>query len=849
MCSEGQCITGRCPGSTTDCNGGCIDLTTDWWNCGSCSHVCATGEDCRDGTCLVLCPEGLSDCSGTCLDLTSAPLNCGVCDHVCARNQVCQEGVCAEGCAAGYQDCSGACVSLATNRLHCGTCGNGYTEQQVCVDGGCVILCEAGLTDCGGSCAYLMEDESNCGEGSHVCGAGARCIDGECIVRVAGAALNPTTLNLGVGESEQLVATVMPVNATDQSVIWTSSAPAVANVDDDGLVTALGAGNTVIRVTTVDGGFTATCQVTVTVRVDSVSVTPTTLSLLPGETASLTATIAPSNATNKNVTWSSSDLNVATVTNTGMVSANNPGTTTITVTTVDGNKQAYCEVTVGSTAVTGLTITPPAIIIIKGQSIQLQVTLEPKDATDKRVLWSSSDGNVVGANQDGVITGLAGGQATVTTTTLSGGKTDTCAVTVRVPVTGVTVEPESLVIPPGGTGQLTATITPEDATNKQVTWQSADESIATVDNNGIVSGNQAGFVQIIVTTSEGNYAASSSIQVTSCIDHDGDSYGEGEDCLGPDCDDNNPYAWTGATEVCDGIDNNCNGLIDAGDPAYEEQYCTLQVGVCNGSTKECPMTLRTDSCYSENDALGILKSCEVPCNAERYAAHNGHYVNPETLAHCDGKDNDCDSEIDELCVCSEGETEDCGADIGECELGYRKCVRGDWSDECFDSVNQGTEICDGKDNDCDGEVDEEAVCGPCNWNEVMVDRPSDNAKFCIDRYEASRRDATAESEGVSTNMLIETRPGVKPWSNVTFQTAQQICTNRGMELCSAEVWIAACRTGQAQTICTPTAGTIRKVSVMGAAVTEGPSLPGRWPGVLPAGLPEVAMMTPAISLT
>ncbi len=280
-----------------------------------------------------------------------------------------------------------------------------------------------------------------------------------------------------------------------------------------------------------------------------------------------------------------------------------------------------------------------------------------------------------------------------------------------------------------------------------------------------------------------------------CVDNDGDQYGEGEDCLGPDCDDDNPYAWTGAIEVCDGIDNNCNGLIDADDTAYEEQYCPLQVGVCNGSTKECPVTLRNNPCYSEDDALGVLKSCEVPCNAERYANHSEHYVTPETAAHCDGKDNDCDGAIDELCVCNEDDTEECGTDVGECELGYRECIGGAWSEECIDSVNPGVEICDGKDNDCDGEVDEETVCGPCDWNEVMVDRPSDNAKFCIDRYEASRRDATAESEGVSTNMLVKPKPSVKPWSNVTFQTAQQICTNKGMELCSAEVWTAACRTG------------------------------------------------------
>ena len=169
------------------------------------------------------------------------------------------------------------------------------------------------------------------------------------VVPVTGVQLGSSSLSLEVGGSANLMATVLPSNATDKSVSWSSSNSGVATVDNNGKVTAVAAGSAVITVTTTDGGKTATCTVTVTnpaVPVQSVSLNKTELSLNVGESVTLTATVLPENADNKAVTWSSSDAAVATVDSNGKVSAVAAGSAVITVKTTDGEKTATCTVTV-----------------------------------------------------------------------------------------------------------------------------------------------------------------------------------------------------------------------------------------------------------------------------------------------------------------------------------------------------------------------------------------------------------------------------------------------------------------------------------------------------------------------
>ena len=169
---------------------------------------------------------------------------------------------------------------------------------------------------------------------------------GDVTYKVTGVSLNKDSLTLDVGSSETLNAAVAPNNATNLKVTWTSNEERVATVDESGKVEAVAPGTANITVTTQDGSHTATCAVTVTQPVTGVTLDPTSLSLFTGDTATLTATVEPENATNKNVTWSSDKPEVATVEN-GKVTAKAAGTATITATAEDdSNISATCTVTV-----------------------------------------------------------------------------------------------------------------------------------------------------------------------------------------------------------------------------------------------------------------------------------------------------------------------------------------------------------------------------------------------------------------------------------------------------------------------------------------------------------------------
>ncbi|MDR1974477.1 MAG: Ig-like domain-containing protein [Bacteroidales bacterium] len=161
-----------------------------------------------------------------------------------------------------------------------------------------------------------------------------------------GVLLNKIATTLVIGETEQLIATVLPTNATNKAVTWNSTDISVATVSNAGLVTSVSVGIATITVTTEDGNYTATCLITVVRAVEGVQLNKTSDTLVIGETELLTATVLPTNATNKAVAWNSTDTNVATVSDLGLVTGVSVGIATITVTTDDGNYTATCLITV-----------------------------------------------------------------------------------------------------------------------------------------------------------------------------------------------------------------------------------------------------------------------------------------------------------------------------------------------------------------------------------------------------------------------------------------------------------------------------------------------------------------------
>ena len=327
-------------------------------------------------------------------------------------------------------------------------------------------------------------------------------------VSVTGITLSNSELTIDEGESRVLTANVIPANATDKEVSWSSSDPAVATVEA-GRVQGVKSGTAVITATTHQGGFTASCTVTVITHAQSVSLDKTTLTLERGSSETLTATIHPANTSNSAVRWSSSNPEVATVSE-GVVTGKSAGSATISVTTEDGAKTATCNVSV-IVSITGLTLEPETLSMKAGENQTLKLTITPSDATEKEITWSSSDPSVATV-RDGVVSALGSGTATITAKSVKG-VTATCVVSVVVPVSGITVSPQSMTLDRNKSAKLTATISPQNATEKGVTWSSSDPSVATVSSDGEVTAKAIGSAQIIATTVDGGKTAICEVSV------------------------------------------------------------------------------------------------------------------------------------------------------------------------------------------------------------------------------------------------------------------------------------------------------------------------------------------------
>jgi uncharacterized protein YjdB len=260
-----------------------------------------------------------------------------------------------------------------------------------------------------------------------------------------GVTLNKTFLSLLRGQSEQLIATVLPANATNKNVIWSSDSPYVLNVDQNGVVTTHGAGSAVITVTTVDSGFTASCYVLVGVPVTSITVSPSAVSVDYGQSYWLTATVEPFNAGEANVTWSSSNPSAVTVNQAGIVRAVGGGSAVISATALDGSGvSGTAIVNVTNIPVTGVTLRGAATITSIGGTLQLTPTVLPVYASNKNVTWSSSLPGVASVDANGLVTALSVGNTVITVRTVDGGFTATCTVYVYVTLP---LDPSSDVIP------------------------------------------------------------------------------------------------------------------------------------------------------------------------------------------------------------------------------------------------------------------------------------------------------------------------------------------------------------------------------------------------------------------
>lgn len=242
-------------------------------------------------------------------------------------------------------------------------------------------------------------------------------------VSVTNVSLSRSSVEMKEGSTFQLTASVYPNNATNRRVNWSSSNNSVATVDGYGLIQAKQAGTTTITCRAADGsGKYATCYVKVEsdkVSVNAISLNKTSASLEVGETLQLIANVTPNSATNKSVEWSSNSNSVATVSSSGLISARSAGTAIITCKAKDGSgKTATCYVTVKEKVVpTAIVLSQTKAVIVEGETLQLNATVQPANASDKSMSWMSDNTNVATVGANGLVVAKSAGTANIIVTT------------------------------------------------------------------------------------------------------------------------------------------------------------------------------------------------------------------------------------------------------------------------------------------------------------------------------------------------------------------------------------------------------------------------------------------------
>lgn len=250
------------------------------------------------------------------------------------------------------------------------------------------------------------------------------------------------------------------------------------------------------------------------VKVSRITLSASTgLALTKGQTQKLTATVAPANATNKAVTWKTSDKNVATVSENGLVTAVGGGDATITCTAQDGSGvKATCKVTV-TVPVSGIQLSQTSAALTVGDTLTLTKTIYPSDATNQAVTWTSSSDAVASVDSNGKITAKTAGSAVITCKSVSDNSVvGICNVTVKakvqtpseIKVNKITLNKTTASVTKGKTLQLTATVTPGNATKKEVKWSTSNKNVAMVSTSGLVTAKSAGTATITCTAQDGS---------------------------------------------------------------------------------------------------------------------------------------------------------------------------------------------------------------------------------------------------------------------------------------------------------------------------------------------------------
>ena len=322
-------------------------------------------------------------------------------------------------------------------------------------------------------------------------------------IPVSSLKLDQNNVVLRPKESVQLQENIQPANATDKSVSWKSDNPAVASVDEKGRVTALKNGTAVISAV-MKNGLHAECKITVKIAVDYVQLDSTYKDVYVTQTGQLNATVYPEDATNKKVKWRSTNTSVVSVDQTGHYKALKSGFAYIYATSEDNEHiERFCEINVNVPPVE-VNIQESSLNLKRGQSYQLNYTAYSPTGVDVAFKWESVDPKIASVNQKGVITALREGVISITLNSSYNNGGDMVLVTVTNPVSALKMNKTSANMTKGSYLQLSASVSPSDASNKGLTWTSSNKNILTVSSSGKVYAKGFGTATITAQAKDGS---------------------------------------------------------------------------------------------------------------------------------------------------------------------------------------------------------------------------------------------------------------------------------------------------------------------------------------------------------
>ena len=338
-------------------------------------------------------------------------------------------------------------------------------------------------------------------------------------VPLTGIRLKENNVTVELGKTGYIGAIYEPENASDKVLYWSSSNENVAKVNE-GVITSVGKGTATLTAISRAGGKTASCTVTVEdpnfVHINEITMKSEEVELKTGETGWVGVTYNPSNATNKVLTWKSSNEKVATVKE-GTIKAVGLGTATLTATSEDGGKTATCKVTVtdGKKHIESISLKTDSIEMKPGEGKTIYAEYNPSNVDDKTLYWKSSNEKVVTVNE-GYAKAIGEGTATVTATSRDGGKTASCKVTVTsgtVKLQSIQISSSTEILTKGEGKTIYVTYNPNNVTDKTLYWSSSNEKVATI-KEGYVKAVGEGIATLTARSKDGNKTASCKVVVT-----------------------------------------------------------------------------------------------------------------------------------------------------------------------------------------------------------------------------------------------------------------------------------------------------------------------------------------------